>query len=70
MNSLIFQGQIGHALHVFLPGKNRADGSKAKGTEKEQQCDDTEPLDALDGLKQVFVHDECVLVIDWLSVAL
>ena len=53
----VLQWQLSHALHVLLFGKESADGRKAEGAEEQQQRPDSEPLDAIYGLKQVFVHE-------------
>ena len=54
---LIFQRQVRHAIHILFFGNESADGRKAEGAEKQQQRPDTEPLDAVNRLKQVFVHE-------------
>jgi hypothetical protein len=49
-------------LHFFFFGKNSPNCGEAKGAEKQQQRDNAEPLNALYGLKQVFVHFFCFLM--------
>ena len=56
MNFLVFQWQVGHVLHFFFPGNKSPDGSEAKSAEKQQQRNDAKPLNAIHGLKQIFVH--------------
>jgi hypothetical protein len=54
---LVFQRKIGHALHFFFFGKKRPNGNEAKSAEKQQQRRDSEPLNAVEGLQDVFEHD-------------
>lgn len=56
MNFSVVQRKFGHTAHIFFSGQSRPDYGEAKSAEKQQQRDDAEPLDTLDGLKQIFVH--------------
>jgi hypothetical protein len=54
---LILQRFAGHGLHVFFFGKEiRTEEGQAKRTEKQEDGHDAKPLDAIYGLKQIFVH--------------
>lgn len=54
---LVFQRHISHTLRLFLFGKKGTNNGEAESAEKQQQRDNSEPLNALYGLQNVFVHD-------------
>ncbi len=43
----VLQRQFGHALHLFFFRDKSADRCETEGAEKQQQCPDSEPLDAV-----------------------
>jgi hypothetical protein len=53
---LIIEWHLCKPFRVLFIRQDRADGGDAEYAEKQNQGYDTEPLDTIDGLKQIFVH--------------
>lgn len=53
---LVLEWQVRHALHVLFSGNECPDGCDAESAEKDQQGANSEPLNAIDRLKEVLVH--------------
>lgn len=53
---LVLEWHVCHALHFFFLGNKCPDGCDAESAEKNQQGANTEPLNAVDRLKEVLVH--------------
>lgn len=55
----VFQGFMGHCFHIaFIAQEKSSEERYTKRGEKQQQGCNTEPLDTIYGLQEIFVHND------------